>query len=156
MATSLSHQMSLLSLWCDADIIKDLLVPTPGRAHPLPHCWTTAAGALPLQCKISQLIPHCCSRLISPNHVVLAAGSFASTILGCSPQGLKAKQLSKSLQHQDPVGEERWKVLLNRKDEEQVPVVKSYKFPAQPPKIENYFQLKKTPKQQQPRNLYPW
>lgn len=141
--TYMSHQTSLLSLWCDIDIIKDPLLPTQGRTHPSPHCWTTAAGASLLQCTISQLIPYCCSRLISPDHVILAAGFFASAILGCSPQGLKAKSPSKRLQHQDPIGEEGWEVLLNRKYDEQVPVVKISKFPAQPTEIENYFQLKK-------------
>lgn len=143
MAASLSQQTSLLSLWCDIDIIKDLLLPTQARAHPSPHCWTTAAGALLLQCKMSQLIPHCCSRLISPDHMVLAAGPFASAILGYFPPGLKAKWPSKSLQHQNPIGEEEWEVLLNRKDDEEVPVVKSSKFPAQPTEIKNYFQFEK-------------
>lgn len=35
-------------------------------------------------------------------------------------------------------------MLLNRKDNEEVPVVKSSKFPAQPTEIKNYFQFEKT------------
>jgi len=38
-------------------------------------------------------------------------------------------------------------VLLNSKGNEQVPVVKSSKFPAQTTEIENYFQLKKAQQQ---------
>lgn len=148
MATVLSHQTSLLSLWCDTDITKDLLLPPRGRDHPSP--WDQL-----------HLLGHCSCRAKCPSwchiavqgcsiHVVLTAGSFTSDILGCSPQGLKVKGPFKHLQHWDPVREEGWEVLLNIKNHEQVAVVKrTSNFLHSPLKLRTTLYLKNN-------NHHPW
>lgn len=80
---------------------------------------------------------------MSPDNMVLAAGYSASVLLGCSPQGLKAKRPSKSLQHQDPIGEEGWEVLLNT-----YLLRKALHFLHSPVKLRTTFNLKKATTQE--------